>query len=84
MRYGEGLRGTRDREGAGYVLLCLVVNTACALLAFGLFLIRDGGLLVIGRDFNEQQLAFSMFSNRMIRDGLPSWVPQVDIGSSFF
>ena len=83
MRYGEGLRGTRDREGSGYVLLCLLVNTACALLAFGLFLIRDGGLLVIGRDFNEQQLVFSMFSNRMIRDGLPSWVPQVDIGSSF-
>ena len=85
MPYTDSLNERWERAGSSsrYVVLCLLLNTLCAVLAFSFFILRDGGLLVIGRDFDEQQLVFSMFSNQMVRDGMMSWSPQVDIGSSF-
>lgn len=85
MPYTDSLNKRWERAGSSsrYVVLCLLLNTLCAVLAFSFFILRDGGLLVIGRDFDEQQLVFSMFSNQMVCDGMLSWSPQVDIGSSF-
>ena len=83
MLYRDSIDERWEKADVRYAVLCLLVNTACALFAFSFFIIRDGGLLVIGRDFNEQQLAFSIFSSQMVREGMTSWSPQVDIGSGF-
>ena len=46
-------------------------------------LIADGGMLTLHGDFDEQQIAFNMHSNDLIKSGRWGWDWSVDLGSSF-
>lgn len=46
-------------------------------------LIADGGMLTLHGDFDEQQIAFNMHSNDLIKAGRWGWDWSVDLGSSF-
>lgn len=65
------------------ILKCAVLGLITALLTFGFFIIRYGGVLTISDDFNSQQLTFAQAAwNAIHYGGGGQWTWNLDLGSS--
>ncbi|MDO4620318.1 MAG: YfhO family protein [Lachnospiraceae bacterium] len=64
-------------------LCAFLVNLLAGILAFGVFIIADGGLFSVAGDFNVQQIPFAMHANDAIKSGNVVWDWSLDLGSNF-
>lgn len=63
--------------------MAFLLNLAAGLIAFGCFIIADGGVFSIAGDFNVQQIPFAMAANDAIKSGKTVWDWSLDLGSNF-
>ena len=66
-----------------FAALAFIINLTIALAAFVPFIIKGGGMLSLGDDFDAQELVFGMLANREIKefDIFFNWA--IDMGSDF-
>lgn len=65
------------------ILKCAVLGLITALVTFGIFIIRNGGVLTVSDDFNSQQLTFAQAAWNAVRNGNGGqWTWNLDLGSS--
>lgn len=70
------------RRPTFYLLLTAALCALAAAVTFGYFTSRNGGALIIGSDFDRQQMPFTMALNNQIkRGGLTGWMWNLDLGS---
>ena len=59
------------------------LNLIGAAIAFGIFVIANGGIFAVAGDFNVQQIPFAMYANDAIKSGNVVWDWSLDLGSNF-
>lgn len=65
------------------VVVCALLSLATALVAFGPFILADGGAFHVREDFDFQQIPFTMaLQNQILRGGLDGWCWNLDLGAS--
>lgn len=80
MKLGENAE--HMRRPTFYLLLTAGLCALIATITFGYFTSQNGGALVIGSDFDRQQMPFTMALNNQIkRGGLTGWMWNLDLGS---
>ena len=80
MELGDIAKHTR--RPTFYLLLTAGLCALLAAVTLGYFTSQNGGALIIGSDFDRQQMPFAMALNNQIkRGGLTGWMWNLDLGS---
>lgn len=66
-----------------FLFVVFGINFAVALLSFGYFMAKNGGLFTLVDDFDAQEIPFNIFCNQAIKSGDVFWNWNIDIGSDF-